>query len=84
MSFVGFLLFIFVTAPDPQAGGAKRSRRGCREQPTLGLRGKRDDQTFAAVTDTSRIPQHEGFQQVLLDTLQKKRTSLPAQLFPLL
>lgn len=44
MSFVCFLLFIFVTAPDPEAGGAKRSRQGCKEQQTLGLGGQRDEQ----------------------------------------
>lgn len=42
MSFVCFLLFIFVTAPDPEAGGAKRSRQGCKEQQTLGVWGARD------------------------------------------
>lgn len=66
MSFVCFLLFIFVTAPDPEAGGAKRSRRGCKEQQTLGLRGKRDEQTFATATDPSMIPWHKDFTHVLL------------------
>lgn len=84
MSFVCFLLFIFVTAPDPEAGGAKRSRQGCEEQQTLGLRGKSDEQTFAAATDTSTIPWHNGFGRVLSEARQKKGTSLPPQLFPLL
>ena len=67
MSSARSLLFIFVTAPDPEAGGANGSRQGCREPQTLGLRGEADGQTLPTVTDTRTIPRRKGFRQALLD-----------------
>lgn len=67
MSFVCFLLFIFVTAPHPEAGGAKRSRQGCKEQQTLGLSGEGDEQAMGTATDTPTVARHEDFRGVLQD-----------------
>lgn len=71
MSCACFLLFIFVTAPDPEAGGKKKSRQGCKELQTFGLGAKGGEQTLGIAADPGGVPRcMVGWDGVGLDGLR--------------